>query len=110
MTPGNFIPSVPSRRLKQVNHTDGTPSREVEDVDDWNVDDCQEMKQFKNGFKKTSILDVRDELNNLHELVDVISMALMAEGIHAQPIKVYGALQLQVLPKIKQLEQELARL
>lgn len=110
MTPHNM---VPSRVPRQVRYTDGTPSREVEDDEDWDVEDKEEMKKLKEGFaykKKPNLMDVRDELNRLEELLDVISTALLADNTTATPLKVYGAIQTQVLPKIKELEQELARL
>ncbi len=71
-------------------------------------------KQFRpEGFaykKKPNVMDIRDELNNLGNMIDVFSTALMAESPYVSPVKVYEAIQLQVLPKIKELEQELARL
>ena len=44
MTPHNM---VPSRVPRQVQYTDGTPSREVEDDENWDVEDREERKQNK---------------------------------------------------------------
>ena len=111
MIPSNFIPAGPGKRLKPVDYNDGTPSREVEEQEEWD-NNSEEMKKFKEGFayRKPSIMNVRDNLNNLHELLDVISLALMVDNTELQPVKVFGAIQLHILPKIKELEQELARI
>jgi len=34
MFSSNFIPAGPHRRLKQVHYTDGSPSREIEEVNE----------------------------------------------------------------------------
>ena len=109
MIPQNFVQgNLP--RHRQLQYTDGTPSREVEDDEE---EDNEEMEKFKKGFahkKKPSVLDVRDALCNLAELVDVAAAALMAPSPYTDPLKVYNIMQLHVIPKIKELEEELARL
>lgn len=96
-------------RHRQVTYTDGTPSREVEDEIEWSAED-EEKEEFQRKFgrKKPSITSVRDELNKLHNLLDVISASLMADDEYMDRLTVYEAIQSQVLPKIKELEQELA--
>lgn len=111
MNPNNFIPgSVPSRH-KQVMYTDGTPSREIEDESAWSAE-SEELQDFKKGFgrKKPSIVDIRDNLNKLHCLLDVISASLMTDDEYMERIRIYEVIQSQILPKIKELEQELARI
>ncbi len=103
MIQSNFIPTG---KLKQMKCTDGTPSREVEE--EWEED--EEMEKFKKAYQKPSVLDIRDELVRLIELVDVASTALMASPHPIHPIKVYGVMHSQVIPKLRELEKELARL
>lgn len=105
MIPSNFIPTG---KLKQMKYTDGTPSREVDE--EW--EDDEEMEKFKKGFayQKPSIIDLRDELVRLIELVDVASTALIASPHPIDPIKVYGVMHSQVIPKLQEIEKELARL
>ena len=103
MNPQNFIsPRVP--QMKRVDYTDGTPSREVEDE--------EEMDKFKKGFayKKPSIMNVRDEINNLICLIDVASSSLMAPHPYIDPTRVHCVLSVQVIGKLKELEQELTQL
>ena len=101
MTPQN---SVPSRIPRPVPYTDGSLSREYED--------SEEEKKFLKGlsYKNPSILNVRDELKDLNELLDVISSSLMCDPKYFHPLEIYNVIQLQIIPKIKALEEELANL
>ena len=103
MTPQNFI-SPRISQMKRVDYTDGTPSREVEDD--------EEMDKFKKGFayKKPSIMNVRDEIDNLICLIDVASAALMAPHPYLDQTKVHCVLSIQITQKLRELEQELAQL
>lgn len=106
----NFIPSGPAKHLRQIKYTDGTPSREVEDKE---PEETEVMKEFREGFayrKKPSVIDIRDSLCNLYQLIDAISAGLMAEPPYTDPQIVYNVLQINVIPKLKELEQELAKL
>lgn len=103
MNPHN---TVPSRLPRQLNYTDGSPSREYEMED-------EEMEKFEKGFaykKKPCLLDVRDELLRMEELLDVISVSLMSDEPNISRSKIYGAIQSKVLPTFKILEQELSQL
>lgn len=62
MIPSNFIHAGPLRRIKQINYTDGSPSREVED---------EELKPTIEHLRKRLIYvirlieDIQQELKNL---------------------------------------------
>jgi len=106
MNSNNFVPSsIP--RQRQVNYTDGSPSREVEEEEH-----DEEMEKFKKGFgyKKPSIGDVRDELNNIIDLLHVISSAVLTPDEFKETIRIYNAIQINIIPRIKELEQELKNL
>ena len=109
MIPSNFIPPGPAARLKQQHYTDGTPSQEVED--EWE-DESEDTKQFKQGFayKKPSVIDLRDDIGNVMELISVCANALMAESPFLDAAKVHGVLMIQVNNKLREIEGALARL
>lgn len=107
MMPSNFISPGPAARLKQQ-RTDDTPSQEVEN--EWEED--EELHKFKQGFghKASSIMDIRDSLGDIMELISVCANALMADEPFLEPIKVHGVLMTHVTNKLKEVEKELARL
>ena len=108
MTPHNM---VPSRVPRQVQYTDGTPSREVEDDENWDVEDKEEMKKLKEGFayrKPSSALQLRDRLINVIELVEVARISLLSK--ENNPLKVANVLYFNVTTELEEIEKELARL
>lgn len=86
--------------MRQRHYSDGSPSREFEDDDELHETRRQKM----------SIVGVRDELNNLNDLIDVCGAALLGhENRNQQRIQrnVAHVLYFFVQNKIKELEQEL---
>lgn len=111
MIPSNFIPGGSGRPMRPVHYTDGTPSREVED--DWEMSGSEEMRELQEKCKKKTpinILDLRDELNNVVDLLNVCATSLMSKSEERNCISVSNILVIQVISKIKEIEQELARL
>lgn len=108
MTPHNM---VPSRVPRQVQYTDGTPSREVEDDENWDVEDREEMKKLKEGFaykKPSSIIDLRDRLTNVINLTEIVRISLLAR--ENDPIKASNVIFFSVTSELEEIEKELARL
>jgi len=103
MIPSNFIPAGPIKKQRFIPYTDGSPSREVED---------ELMKEFTEGlaYRKPSILNVRDALDDICDLLQVTSYSLMADKPSMNPLYVHNILQMHVIPKLVELEKELARL
>ncbi len=111
MIPSNFIPGGSARPMRPVNYTDGTPSREVED--DWETTGSEEMKALHEKCKKkhiVNITEIRDELNNTVDLLDVCATSLLSKSEERNCISVSNILVIQVISKLKEIEQELARL
>lgn len=71
--------------MRQVNYRDGSPSREVEEDEDWEATGQEEMNRLHAGCKqKTSIVHVRDQINNIRDLVDVCGAALLSDENRGQ--------------------------
>lgn len=92
--------------MRQVQYRDNSPSREVEE---WETT-CQEQMNelYKECENKKSIMNVRDRLNNLKDLVTVSSEA----SIHSDHLfikeSVGHVLYFHVLEQIKLAEEELS--
>jgi hypothetical protein len=95
--------------MKQKHYTDSSPSREVEDDMEEFDKDIELPEDYSNRQK--SILDVRDELNNMRDLVDVCSAALLGPENQNKRIQqnVAHVLYFYIDPIIKKLEEELAK-
>jgi hypothetical protein len=109
MNPHNFVPSRLPRPMK---YTDGSDSREVEEHDDWDVSDDEDLKKFKEGFaykKPVSVMDIRDKLVNIIELIDVSRVALLAAN-EREIVKVANVLFFHVITPLEQLEKEIEQL
>lgn len=95
--------------MRQVNYRDGTPSREVEEDEDWEATGQEEMNRLHAGCKqKTSVLDVRDRLNNLKDLITVCIEALTHSELNEVKLHVGHVLYFQVIEQIKIAEEELS--
>lgn len=99
--------------MRQVNYRDGTPSREVEEDEDWEATGQEEMNRLHAECKqKKSIIDIRDALNNLNDLIDVCGAALLGhENTNQERIQRHVAhvLCFYVHAIITDLEKELER-
>ena len=108
MTPYNM---VPQRVPRQMHYTDGSPSREVEDDDDWEATGEEEMNKLHQGIaykKPVSIIDLRDRIINTIALIDVARTALLAD--EHDPIKVCNVLFFGAILELERIEKELARI
>lgn len=99
-------------KCKPVNYTDGTPSREVEN-DDWEATGGDEMnKLYDKIIKKTpkaSILDIRDQITNLLDVLRVCTAAILTDNAtDAVLCSAANTLHFQVSEKLKLIEEELA--
>lgn len=95
--------------MRQLRYTDGTPSREFEE--DWETTGQDEMNRLHAECKqKRSVLDVRDRLNNLKDLVTVCVEALIHSELNEVKLHVGHVLYFQVIEQIKTAEEELASL
>jgi hypothetical protein len=95
-----------------MKYTDGSDSREVEEHDDWDVSDDEDLKKFKEGFaykKPVSVMDIRDKLVNIIELIDVSRVALLAAN-EREIVKVANVLFFHVITPLEQLEKEIEQL
>ncbi len=98
----------PMRELRDrlQHYTDGTPTREY---DDWESTGAEEMNRLHAKCKeKKSITCIRDEINNLRDLVSVCSSALHCEELPC-PEKVGRVLYFYINEILQDIEQELAK-
>lgn len=104
-----------SCKQRCVHYNDGSPSREIEE--DWETTGQEEMNELYQEVKdkeirKTrtrTILDVRDRLNNLKDLIEVCSESLIYSKHNNINTNVAHVLFFQVTQEIKTAEEELAR-
>jgi hypothetical protein len=102
-----------SCKQKCVHYRDGTPSREVEQ--DWEATGQEEMNELYQEIKdkeipkerRRTILDVRDRLNNLKDLVELCSESLLYSKLNNINVHVANVLYFQVKEQIKIAEEEL---
>lgn len=96
--------------MRQKQYTDKSPSREVED-EDWEATGQEEMNSLYVECKhKASVLDIRDRLNNLKELVMVCREALSESKIIDIKSIVGDVLYFHVEEQIRIAEEELCNL
>lgn len=103
-----------SCKQRCVHYNDGIPSREVEE--DWESTGHEEMNQLYQDIKdreiqktpKANVLDVRDRLNNLKDLIEVCSESLIYSKINNINTRVAHVLYFQVNKEIQKAEEELA--
>ena len=105
--------------FKTFNYTDGTPSREV---DDWEASGAEEMNKLLEECQhnrstieaeekqKASILEVRDRLNNMIDLITLCHDSLECSQLFAIKQHVSHVLYFYVREQIKLAEKELANL
>lgn len=100
--------------MRQIRYKDGTPSREVEEEEDFESTGQEEMNNVYDKYKeKTSVLDVRDELNNVTDLVETCAVALLSEKTGWEDRsrkKIAHVLFFYVANKLTELEEALAKL
>ncbi len=99
--------------MRPIKYQDKSINREVEDDDDWEATGKEEMNElYARCTQKKSITDVRDELSNLRDLLDVCSTALLSREAKFQcdfPKNVAHVLHFYVDPVLQNLDKELAR-
>lgn len=95
--------------FNQINYSDGTPSREVED---WEATGKEEMNELYEQCKRerASVVSVRDHLNRIHSMVEVCIIALLNPDYRGQQliqVKVADVLCDYIGPEIEKAEEEL---
>jgi hypothetical protein len=103
--------------MRQIRYKDGTPSREVDDgdnPDDWENTGQDEMNDlYDECTEKKSIVDIRDDLNNICDLIHVCAAALRSEdkGLKEYTAtKVAHVLYFCVESKLVDIEEDLEKL
>ena len=96
----------PEVNYKPVNYTDGSTSREIEEIDEHME---EERKRYFEGFayKKPTILDMRARLNNVTHLIDVCRSSLQSTDYDAG--KIANVLFFSVILELEEINKELAR-
>jgi hypothetical protein len=102
-----------SCKQRCVHYTDGTPSREVEE--DRETTGQEEMNELYQEIKdkeipkerKRTILDVRDRLNNLKDIIEICTQCLLYSKLNNINVHVAHVLYFQVQEQIKIAQEEL---
>lgn len=113
--------------FSQVNYSDGTPSREIEE--DWETTGQEEMnrlhaeckhkrslihgennEKYADNTRKSRILHIRDRLCNLKDLLTVCHESLSNSQLNDIKTHVGNVIYFQVIEQIKLADEELSEL